>query len=379
MRATRCLHAVSLLAAALAAPLAAEPGSPAAVPAAAPSGPATTGVAAPAARAVAQELAEGLGRDFVFPETGARYAETLRHNAAAGAYDALSGTALAARLTADLQAVAPDGHVNVRFPGQDVATAAPGAAPPPPPVKVPNLEAPRWLAPGIAFVRFNLMQSEPADAAAARRFMLDHLGARVLVIDLRTNNGGGLAEMDALFPFLFDRPTRLVTMATRRSVFEREGAGPMGDLPSLRAAEGDPAFVTREHWVTPDPEPGLRKARVYVLTSGRTASAAEHFSLAMKASGRATLVGEVTASANHFGYGLDLPNGFEAFVPVGRTYDPATGKDWEGTGVAPDIAVPAADALKTVLVREGLTEARAAQLSAEVAPAKSMERRKLVN
>ncbi|MDF8332269.1 S41 family peptidase [Novosphingobium cyanobacteriorum] len=337
---------------------------------AAPPAPATP--AQPVARAVAAELADALGSDFVYPDVGAHYAAMLRANAAAGAYDALAGTALAERLTADLQAVQADGHVRVRSVAE---TPAAGPSATPAPVKVPNLEAGRWIAPGLAFVRFNLMASEDADAANARAFALGHLGANVLIVDLRTNNGGGLAEMDALFPFLFDKPTPLVRMATRKSVHDRDG-GPLHGIASLRTVPGDPAFVTQEHWITPDPETGLRKTKVYVLTSGRTASAAEHFSLAMKISGRATLVGETTAGANHFGYGLELPGQLVAFVPVGRTYDPATGKDWEGNGVAPDIAVPAMDALVTVLEREGIAPAQAQKLSDEVAPAKSMERRK---
>lgn len=40
---------------------------------------------------------------------------------------------------------------------------------------------------------------------------------------------------------------------------------------------------------------------------------------------------------------------FAAFIPVGRSYDPATGQGWEGTGVTPHVAVPAAQALETAL------------------------------
>lgn len=376
--------------------------------AAASSEAATPSASAPrsVARAIVDELATAFSRDFVYPDVGDRYAAMLRTNAAAGAYDALTGAALADRLTADLQAVQQDGHVRVRAaaPAAEAASRAPapnappatapstapagtpaGGTPPPadtapriPPQPWPNIEAGRWLAPGIAFVRFNLMASEPADAAAADRFMAEHADAKVVIFDLRTNNGGGLAEMDAVFPYLFARPTPLVRMATRRSVFEREGAGPMGDLPSLKPVDGDPAFVTREHWATPNRETRLRGARVYVLTSGRTASAAEHFCLAMKATKRATLVGEPTAGGNHFGYGMDLPGGLEAFIPVGRTFDPATGKDWEGVGVLPDVAVSKEEALIRVLEREGIATEKATQLSSEVAPKKPMERRRTV-
>jgi C-terminal processing protease CtpA/Prc len=35
------------------------------------------------------------------------------------------------------------------------------------------------------------------------------------------------------------------------------------------------------------------------------------------------------------------------WVPFARSHNPVTHTDWEGTGVTPDISVPAADALST--------------------------------
>jgi C-terminal processing protease CtpA/Prc len=37
------------------------------------------------------------------------------------------------------------------------------------------------------------------------------------------------------------------------------------------------------------------------------------------------------------------------FIPSGRAINPITGTNWEGTGVTPDVAVPAGDALETAL------------------------------
>ncbi len=39
--------------------------------------------------------------------------------------------------------------------------------------------------------------------------------------------------------------------------------------------------------------------------------------------------------------------GFVAFIPTGRAINPVTGTNWEHVGVKPDIAVPAASAMKT--------------------------------
>src|SRR3546814_10369547 len=96
--------------------------------------------------------------------------------------------------------------------------------------------------------------------------------------------------MNVIFPWLFEMPTRLVAMATRASVDE-SGEGPLDEDVGLRLVAGDPGMVTREHWATPNGDARLRDAKVYVLTSGGTGSAAEHFALAMKHTHRGVLVG----------------------------------------------------------------------------------------
>jgi hypothetical protein len=333
-------------------------------------------------RAIAKDLATRLVSDFVYPEQGARYAAALNANADAGVYNALNGVALATKLSADLQAVARDGHLRVMFEGMgggaqiaikrppDAVGGAPSADRQPKIIRMtppPEIEQARWIAPEIAFVRFNLFPGGPKMTEAARQFMATHANAKVIIFDVRTHRGGGLEEMDAIFPWLYAKPTRLATMATRKSVDEA-GGSPIAGVPSLRIVQGDPNFVTREHWATPGRDKRLHKAKVFVLTSGFSGSAAEHFALAFKHTKRGTLIGRATYGANHFGGDQDLGGGYIAFIPVGRAYDPVTGKDWEGVGVAPDIDVPAEEALIKALTLSGISPINAAILSAEVAP-----------
>jgi len=323
------------------------------------------------ANQIAEKYAALLERDYVYPETGKRYAAAIRAGIAAGRYAPLTGEALGEAIDKDVNAVAPDGHLRLRAPE---GAAAPGAAAPTPrPPRIP-IEQPGWIAPGIAFIRFNIFPDDPAVTAAAAKFMTDHADAKAIIFDLRTNGGGGLDQMDVIFPWLFAEPTRLVTMATRASV-DAGGGSPIDGIASMRPVEGDAGMVAREHWATPNADARLRDAKIYVLTSGGTASAAEHFSLAMKHTRRGMLVGAPTAGANHFGRGEELGGGYRAFIPVGRTYDPATGKDWEGDGVQPDIAVPPAEALVRVLTDLGVTADEAKRLSDAHMPSRPMERR----
>jgi C-terminal processing protease CtpA/Prc len=164
-------------------------------------------------------------------------------------------------------------------------------------------------------------------------------------------------------------------MAVAKDQYDR-GDSPLESRPTLVfAQEGDKMVGT--HSAIPGEDTPLRKAKVYLLVSNRTGSAAEHFSLAMKSSGRGTLIGEATAGANHFGGGEPLNDHFGVWMPVGRTYDIKTGKDWEGAGIAPDIAVDPKQALVVALEKAGLSHEEAVKLDAQEVPAEPVHRDKL--
>ena len=376
MSRVRTAAAVVLLATAGGAAALAQPAS---APGAPPQAPADVVIAREEARSTALDLAARLAEGYVFPDVAQRYAAMLRGNVESGAYDGFtSARALAERLTADLRAVSPDNHLRVglRPPGAGPRPGGPGAGPGlRPRFPFEPIEEARLLAPGIAYIRFNLFPGDPETVAAVERFMTEHADARALIIDARTHRGGGLAEMDAMFPYLFGRPTTLVTMDTRASVDRARGDAPGDERLRLVPANGE--VVRREHYVEPHPtERRLHDAAVFVLTSGGTASAAEHLTLALKRTGRATVIGEPTAGAGHYGGMRPIGERFAAFIPVGRTFDPDNNDDWEGDGVAPDVAVPAAAALAEALVRAGIDRAEADRIAAGVTPSQPMERRR---
>ncbi|MBA3811363.1 MAG: S41 family peptidase [Caulobacteraceae bacterium] len=306
-------------------------------------------------RGAIEQLSKVLENDFVFPDVGARYAAILRANLAGGAYDSLTDpTAFGERVTADLQAVAKDGHLRLA-PQEVFAQRRPPPADAPAstrPSGPPGLEEAKMIG-DVAYLRFNEFPEDPAVAAAARRFLLAHADAKAVIIDARPHRGGGLGVMDAILPLLYARETHLVRMDTRASVAD---SGPMQDGPTLVRQPSPPTIVSRDHVVTPDPsERRLQHVPIYYLTSRSTASAAEHLALAFKRTRRAILIGETTRGAGHYGGLQDIGDRFAAFIPVGRTYDPDTGWDWEGKGVAPDVAVPADQALD-----EAIREAKSA-------------------
>ena len=105
---------------------------------------------------------------------------------------------------------------------------------------------------------------------------------------------------------------------------------------------------TTEHWTKPD-VPGKKFATqpVYVLTSKHTFSGAEEFSYNLKNLKRATIVGETTGGGAHPTMGARLDDHFVIGVPFARAINPITKTNWEGTGVEPDVKVPADQALET--------------------------------
>jgi hypothetical protein len=352
-----------LLAASLPGPLLAQAAAPA---------PAASHAAAPASlplesgegRAVAAKLADELVSTFVYRDQADAYAAMLRHYAASGRYDSGTRGDLAKRMTDDLMAVRKDGHLHLMVAEPDDEPGGSGGAPKGFP---PLIQSAKWIAPGIAYIRFTAFMSTDEELAAVRSFMRDHIDAKTIIFDLRNHHGGRLGEMDAIFPYLFAAKTPLVKMEMARSIFDQFGS-PYGDGPTLEFARDD-AHVTATHYAVPGETTALRDAKVYLLVSNKTASAGEHFALAFKTTGRATLIGEATAGANHFGGPAPLNDHFGVWMPVGRTYDPKTGKDWEGDGVQPDIAADPKQALVIALEKAGLSHDEAVKLDAQEVPA----------
>ena len=85
---------------------------------------------------------------------------------------------------------------------------------------------------------------------------------------------------------------------------------------------------------------------VFVLTSSFTFSGAEEFTYNMKNLKRGTIIGETTGGGAHPVEGHSFENlNVLVTVPFGRAINPISKTNWEGTGVEPDIKVPADQAL----------------------------------
>lgn len=284
-------------------------------------------------RRAAAEVAAAIEENFYDAARGAEIAGELRTAAAAGDYDRLTDPyALASALSRQLGPF--DGHFRVLWEGAGTKeeTAAAGQAP----VEYEWVDVLRrngWgfakaeILPGnigyIEMTNFAPIDFDKPDDPARRiadAALALTAEADALIIDLRQNGGGAPAMVGYLVSAFTAADADIYNVFHSREGTETEAPG---------------IYY---------PQPDLERP-LYVLTSPRTASAGEAFPYTLQAAGRATIVGEATAGGANPGGEIATPSGFSVFVSSGSPVNPVTGGNWEGTGVRPDVAVPAGDAL----------------------------------
>jgi hypothetical protein len=287
---------------------------------------------AAARTAVVKAAADALRQRYVHPDVGRRAAEAIEAALAAGKYDEIvQPGAFAERLTADLREVARDKHLNVTARGPAaVPAAATGAPPPPPPRSEAGVTRSDRLPGNVGYIEVVGLAPLDAFKAPVDRAMAALVDTRALIVDLR-RNGGGAPEAEVYLASYFLDPAKPIVVNTFVS-----------RVPNTEA------FRTREFTSSPTPY-WYRDKPVYVLTSARTFSGGEGVAYDLQALELATIVGETTGGGANPGGGMPLTPDFGMFMPGGRAESPVTGTNWEGVGVKPDVAVPAADALKTAL------------------------------
>jgi C-terminal processing protease CtpA/Prc len=289
---------------------------------------------------VAIELAEVLEARYLFPERGTEYADFLRTAVRDGRYQTAGDPdAFARQLTTGLNGVWEDRHLRVSepgapTPGRRIMRAEPGTSGGTTPEPVPESG---WLTDEVAFMRIGLMPQDDALKAWAATFMEEHAEAGAFVLDLRMCRGGTLDMMNGFLPYLFGEETHLVNMDLRPGAADEVEAR-FDELPELRRVDTTDDVVRWEHTIVPSKTSNRPDMPVYILT-GFTGSACEHLTMALKATGRATVIGSRTGGAGHYSTTVGLPGGYSLMLPIGRTYDPRTGEGWEIVGIEPDIAV----------------------------------------
>ncbi|UCF69097.1 MAG: hypothetical protein JSV80_07380 [Acidobacteriota bacterium] len=279
---------------------------------------------------IVKAVSDVVNESYIFADVAAEMGRLIEKNLKAKKYDDLETLGeMARQLTEDLRSVSHDLHLRVD-PLHEMAEDDPEeeAA-----IRARRLERMRRQNYGFRKVQLRgdnigyleLVGFDDAGVAgntavAAMNYLAN---CDALIIDLRANGGGDPSMIQLISSYFFEEPQHLNSFYIRKQ------------------------DETQQFWTQANVQgPKLIDTPIYVLTSRNTFSAAEEFTYNLKNMKRATIVGETTGGGAH---PVEFEHRPEAMVtikvPYGRAINPITKTNWEGTGVEPDIAVPAEDAL----------------------------------
>lgn len=271
-----------------------------------------------------------LNEFYVYPETAKKMEDALRARQKKGDYDSVTDAdAFAMMLTDNLQEVSHDKHLRVNFSPR----VLPKDDAKPDPAEEARMRANmernncafekvERFPSNVGYVKFNGF-ADPDVCGPTATAAMNFLGnVDAIIFDLRQNGGGDPAMVALISTYLFDEPTHLNDLYNRKD------------------------DKTMQFWTLPYvPGKKLAGKPVFVLTSKRTFSGAEEFTYNLKNLKRATIVGETTGGGAHPVDGHRIDDHFMIGVPFARAVNPISKTNWEGTGVEPDVKVPADQAL----------------------------------
>lgn len=286
---------------------------------------------------VVSAVIKHLNTDYVDAELGNIAAIGLENAWTNGAFNGdLDGPEFAKLLSAELQELTGDGHLNVEYSSTPIADTKKADE------EYSAQEMERWYGAHINFGVQKIERLEPnIGLLDLRVFSPPGMGGQTvvaalnvlantdaLIIDLRQNGGGIGYTVTLVASYLFDdepqplsgiynRPTDTLTRRFTHTYMAGARYGP--DKP------------------------------VYILISRKTFSAAEALAYDLQALKRATIVGEPSGGgANPFEYRRVHEN-FVLWSVTEKSVNPITNGNWQGVGVQPDIAVPSERALEAAL------------------------------
>jgi retinol-binding protein 3 len=287
-------------------------------------------------KAVVNAVADALAKQYVFPETARKMGDLIRKNLKAGKYAALDDPqAFAMKLSDDLQSVSHDRHLGVRYAPQailerktpDVAKKKEAEEFQKKLSRMDNhgFKEVKILEGNVGYLKFNFFSDDPEAFRVAVGAMAFLANCDALIVDLRENGGGSPEMIQLLSSYFFSGEPRHLNSFYYR-LDER----------------------TDQFWTLPYvPGSKLAETDLYVLTSNYTFSGGEEFTYNLKNMKRATIVGETTGGGAHPVRMEIINDNFLMRVPFARAVNPISKTNWEGTGVEPDVKVPAVQALST--------------------------------
>ncbi len=282
---------------------------------------------------IIDSISASLNEIYVFPDVAKKMEQLMRKQYKAHAYDSLTDLqSFTRQLTIDMRSISHDKHLATRnVTEEEMATLEPDSLSPEDQAKqIEELERRNFGFYNVDHLEGNIGYldlrnfydaSDAGPTAVAAMNLLANSDA--VIIDLRQNGGGSPSMIQLICSYFLKDPEHLNSFYIRKTDSIKQ--------------------YWSSAWV---PGKKMPDVPLYILTSSRTFSAAEEFTYDLKNLKRAIVIGETTGGGAH-------PVEYRAYknlrvglkVPFGRAINPITGTNWEGTGVEPDIKVPADKAL----------------------------------
>ena len=262
---------------------------------------------------------------YVYPEIGIQMDSMLKSNLTNGVYDNDSSLSdFTKSLSDDLRAFSNDLHIWIDPIPKNRSYVLEGEKITQEQIFLKSLEnfgweKLEWLPGAIGYIKVNKFEDTSYARETAEAALSFLANSQAIIFDLRDHHGGHENMQQLVASYFFDEPTQLSSLYWTY-------------LDSLEEA-----------WTHTNIQgPSLAGKDLYILISNKTASGAEAFAYNMKHLRNATIVGENSAGAAHWSDWYEFPKlGLVAHVPVARPINPVTQTSWEGTGVIPDILIPA--------------------------------------
>jgi hypothetical protein len=284
---------------------------------------------------IIDSVSQALNRVYVFPDDAKKMEKFVRKQYKDKKYkDITSLREYTKKLTEDLHTINPDKHLRIVYISDEMIAAVQNDTLTDEAQQQKLVESRgenfgfnelKRLEGNVGYIdfdRFSDTKEAGMTAIAAMNFLAY---TDAIIFDLRQNGGGSPSMIQLIMSYFFDEPVHLSSFYVRET------------------------DSIQQFWTQTFVQgPRMADVDVYVLTSDDTFSAAEGFTYIIKNLKRGTIIGETTGGGAHpidrkpF---INLNIGMS--LPFGRAISPISGTNWEGTGVTPDIEVPADKAMDT--------------------------------
>jgi len=292
-----------------------------------------------------KQISRNIRDIYVIEDDGKKMADYIVERHAAGTYQGLDARAFADKLTADMVDISNDLHMYMRYDPESASSPAPqrrmneedmNEAEREEMRQFQSMMRQRALDKNYGAMNFQWLPNNVAVIHISQWFELALLksnldsmmtlaeDADAIIFDTRSNPGGSPDGIRYLQGHFLDKEIEMMEFRNRVD-------NQVMNSPSMMDIDGEKRVGVP----------------MYILVDSNCASACEDFAMTTKDNGFGTVVGEQTAGAGFMNRYVPIIDTFNLSISFAGAFSIASGNNWQGVGVTPDVNVIAPDALDT--------------------------------